>query len=181
MDALKALLDKKRKATQEEFGGRKFVKRSEIEKSRLEQLKEQEAKEQAEKVHPCHVCPCHTLLPPFAALQVKARAPPELLVTCHCPCVLDTKVLVTQEARRQKQLAAAGSGELGRLDSGPRGSEELLPQAEVIRRLRLLAQPATLFGEVSLACKAQAGCWGSQASTLKHKHPCSGSYASNNA
>lgn len=44
---------------------------------------------------------------------------------------------------------ADGSGELQRLDSSARtNSEEALPQEEVVRRLRLLGQPATLFGEV---------------------------------
>ncbi len=56
-----------------------------------------------------------------------------------------------QEAKRALKRAADGSGELQLLDSGARtNSEEALPKAEVIRRLRLLGQPASLFGEVSL-------------------------------
>ena len=56
-----------------------------------------------------------------------------------------------QEAKRALKRGADGSGELQRLDSNARtNSEEALPQEEVVRRLRLLGQPATLFGEVPL-------------------------------
>ncbi len=54
-----------------------------------------------------------------------------------------------QESRRAAKIVARGSGDLPSLDSGARmGSEDMLPNEEVIRRLRLLGQPATLFGEV---------------------------------
>ena len=62
-------------------------------------------------------------------------------------------LLCTQEAKRALKMAADGSEELHRLDSGARtNSEEALPREEVVRRLRLLGQPATLFGEVLLEC-----------------------------
>lgn len=64
-------------------------------------------------------------------------------------------LLLTQEAKRALKRAADGSGELQRLDSGARtNSEEALPREEVIRRLRLLGQPATVFGEVLFSCPA---------------------------
>ena len=54
-----------------------------------------------------------------------------------------------QEARRATKFIARGSGDLPSLDSGAHmGSEDMLPNEEVVRRLRLLGQPATLFGEV---------------------------------
>lgn len=54
-----------------------------------------------------------------------------------------------QEAKRLIKHVSGGSGDLQRLDSKDRmNSEEALPKEEVIRRLRLLDQPATLFGEV---------------------------------
>ncbi len=63
--------------------------------------------------------------------------------------------IAKQEAKRALKRAADGSGELQRLDSGARtNSEEALPSEEVVRRLRLLGQPATLFGEVLSACRA---------------------------
>ena len=71
-----------------------------------------------------------------------------LLVFTEC-------AMAKQEAKRALKRAADGSGELQRLDSGARtNSEETLPREEVVRRLRLLGQPATLFGEVMSACSA---------------------------
>ncbi|KAK9829564.1 hypothetical protein WJX72_006515 [[Myrmecia] bisecta] len=96
MDSLKALLDKKRKAAQTEFGGRKFVKRSEIEELRLRQLRTEEAQEAQEK-------------------ELKRKQSAEGLLRSD----------ISQAAR----------------------AEEVLPREEVIRRLRLLRQPVTLFGE----------------------------------
>ncbi len=53
MDALKALLDKKRKdAPTARLGDRKFVKQSELEDLRLKRLREEEHKELEEKVSP---------------------------------------------------------------------------------------------------------------------------------
>jgi hypothetical protein len=52
MEALKAELERKRKQKAEEFGGRKFVKRSEIEAVR----KAQRAELQAPKAEPTPVC-----------------------------------------------------------------------------------------------------------------------------
>lgn len=45
LDSLKALTAKKRKATEEVFGGKKYVKRSEIEAAHLKKLREEEQRE----------------------------------------------------------------------------------------------------------------------------------------
>jgi hypothetical protein len=50
MDTLKALLGNKRKAAEEEFKGKKYVKRGDIEDARLRKLREEEEKELREKV-----------------------------------------------------------------------------------------------------------------------------------
>lgn len=50
MDKLKELLAAKRKAAEEEFGGKKFAKRAEIEELRLAKLRAEEAKEREAKV-----------------------------------------------------------------------------------------------------------------------------------
>ena len=50
MDSLKALLAKKRKAADEEFGGRKQVKRLDIEQARIQQLRTEEQQELVAKV-----------------------------------------------------------------------------------------------------------------------------------
>ena len=49
MDAIKAELERKRKAKAEEFGGRKFVKRSEITQLRESKMRDEEATEKATK------------------------------------------------------------------------------------------------------------------------------------
>lgn len=50
MDGLKSLLAKKRKAAEEEFGGRKQVKRVDIEQARIKQLRTEEQHELDTKV-----------------------------------------------------------------------------------------------------------------------------------
>ena len=50
MDNLKKLLANKRKVTEEEFGGKKFIKRSELEELKIQKLKEEEGLERQEKV-----------------------------------------------------------------------------------------------------------------------------------
>ena len=50
MDKLKQLVASKRKATEEEFGGRKFMKRGELEEMRLKKLREEEEQERILKV-----------------------------------------------------------------------------------------------------------------------------------
>lgn len=50
MDKLKQLVASKRKAVEEEFGGKKFVKRGELEELRLKKLREQEEEERKQKV-----------------------------------------------------------------------------------------------------------------------------------
>ncbi len=50
MDKLKALVAAKRKAAEEEFGGKKYVRRGEIEELRLAKLREEEAREREAKV-----------------------------------------------------------------------------------------------------------------------------------
>lgn len=50
MDGLKALLAKKRKAAEQEFGGKTQVKRLEIEQARIQQLRNEEHTENNVKV-----------------------------------------------------------------------------------------------------------------------------------
>ena len=50
MDKLKALVASKRKAAEEEFRGKKFVKRGELEEMRLEKQREEEEQERQQKV-----------------------------------------------------------------------------------------------------------------------------------
>ena len=54
--------------------------------------------------------------------------------------------MVLQELRK-RQRSGDEAQQLQRIDS-VRSQDEELPREEVIRRLRLLGQPITLFGEV---------------------------------
>ena len=55
-----------------------------------------------------------------------------------------------QELRKRQKSGEQAQQQLQRIDS-VRSQEEELSKEEVIRRLRLLGQPITLFGEVSNA------------------------------
>ncbi|BDA45542.1 Pre-mRNA-splicing factor 18 [Coccomyxa sp. Obi] len=106
MDALKALLEKKRSAVPAgKFGDQKFVKQSELEELRLKRLREEEEAERREK------------------------------------------------EQRKRSRSEQDSRTLQRHESGAK--EEELPKEEVIRRLRLLQQPVTLFGEDDVARAAR--------------------------
>lgn len=61
-------------------------------------------------------------------------------------------VLLLQELKK-RQKSGEEAQQLQRIDS-VRSQEEELPKEEVIRRLRLLGQPITLFGEVSQLVRA---------------------------
>lgn len=50
MEALRAMLEEKKKAAASEFGGRAYVKQADIEGARLKRLREEEAKELSQKV-----------------------------------------------------------------------------------------------------------------------------------
>lgn len=50
MDALAAAIAKKRKSAQDEFKGRKYVKRSELEEARMRKVREEEASELQRRV-----------------------------------------------------------------------------------------------------------------------------------
>ena len=118
MDALKAELERKRKAAKEDFGGRKFVRRGELDQRGLEKKKEEEKKELLEKA--------------------KKKAAPGAQDPSAVGADANASALAT--AKLSSKLKEVGSDE--------ETIEELvLPRAEVIRRLRYLKQPITLFGE----------------------------------
>ncbi|XP_052170130.1 uncharacterized protein LOC127786641 [Diospyros lotus] len=124
MDILKQELMKKRESLAQDVGARKVFKRSEIEQKRIQRLREEEQREK----------------------QAKAQ-----------------KQQQTQEIQRHDSALNSLSNPNSKLDiakSKPESAssskaltdeqkiDELnLPKQEVIRRLRLLKQPVTLFGE----------------------------------
>lgn len=88
MDGLKALLAKKRKAADEEFGGRKQVKRVDIEQARIKQLRTEEQHE----------------------LGVKVTNSPHIGTSdCCLPCRPESLVCRKQSVHSREQQTAAGS------------------------------------------------------------------------
>jgi pre-mRNA-splicing factor 18 len=118
MDKLKELLASKRKAAEEEFAGKKYAKRSEIEDIRIRKLKEEEERERQEK-------------------EQKQRERQHTEATAR-----DDGGHHHQSRRSEGRTL---SSEPNRV---PTPLPEIqLPKQEVIRRLRVLRQPATVFGE----------------------------------
>eukprot|EP00878_Enallax_costatus_P018820 GHUV01019835.1.p1 GENE.GHUV01019835.1~~GHUV01019835.1.p1 ORF type:complete len:332 (+),score=137.42 GHUV01019835.1:529-1524(+) len=124
LDSLKALLQKKKQEKQELVGDKKYIKKSELEEARLKRLREEEEQERRAKEEKRRKLQGSSpgadgrpATPIDQAVEVPADA------ADASPAPVDGAV------------AAAASG-------GP-----ALPRDEVIRNLRALGQPITLFGE----------------------------------
>ncbi|OWM66844.1 pre-mRNA-splicing factor 18 [Punica granatum] len=125
MDLLKQELLKKRQSLAEDTGGKRFFKRSEIEQKQIQRLREQEKRE----------------------LEAKSRS------QAPSSSSADSKPVSSSSGAAKTSTAAAAAAS----SSSAAGSKSLtneqnidnlvLPRQEVIRRLRLLKQPITLFGE----------------------------------
>lgn len=112
MDLLKRELLRKRKALEDDFGGRKLLRRSEIEQKETQRLRQQE------KLH-CQL----------KSLNAAASSPP--------PSSSQSEMSDDPLPR-----GAVDDGSAAAAAAPPN-----LPRDEVIRRLRILKHPATLFGE----------------------------------
>lgn len=119
MGLLKEELLKKRKALAEDTGGKRFFKRSEIEQKKIQKLREQEKRE----------------------LEAKSRIQaPSAVATDANPA--------TSAAAAKTSSAAASTASTSKSLTDEQNIDNLvLPRQEVIRRLRLLKEPITLFGE----------------------------------
>lgn len=119
MDLLKKELMKKRQSLQSDFNGKKLLKRSEIEQKRLQKLREEEQRSLQSKK-------------PQQQQQSQAPAPSSPNPNeSSLPPALQPKKKAPAEALTDEQ----------RID------DLVIPRPEVIRRLRILKQPITLFGE----------------------------------
>ncbi|GFH25290.1 SFM domain-containing protein, partial [Haematococcus lacustris] len=130
MDALRALKAKLKKETSEASADKKFITKAELEAAKLLKLRAEEEEERKRKAcHPLHDKLCSVPVPPSQA----------------CP-------LCVQELKR-KGISDAVEAITAAKQARPNSSaqaELLLPalsKEEVIRRLRALGQPATLFAE----------------------------------
>lgn len=126
MDLLKQELLKKRQSLAEHTGGKRFFKRSEIEQKKIQKLREQEKRE----------------------LEAKAQRQ----ATASSATVVAASVTKSNASSSTSAASAATTSSSTATASKSLTDEQnidnlVLSKQEVIRRLRLLKQPITLFGE----------------------------------
>ncbi|KAG0466774.1 hypothetical protein HPP92_017774 [Vanilla planifolia] len=131
MDFLMRELQRKRQSLQSDFGGKKLIRRSEIEEKKIQKIREEEQRELQEKAHrhkPLSSSKSATTSTPSSSSDnnpsTKSFPPPAL-------ASLASSSKKSSDSQTEEQ----------RID------ELILPRQEVIRRLRILKQPITLFGE----------------------------------
>lgn len=120
MDILKQELLKKRQTLAEETGGRRIFKRSEIEQKQIQKLREEEKRELEAKSHRQSSSSSDASSKPNPSSSASASS----------------SAISTSAAASSKSLTDEQN-----IDN------LVLPRQEVIRRLRFLKQPITLFGE----------------------------------
>ena len=151
MDKLKQLVASKRKATEEEFGGQKFAKRADIEAARLRKLKEEEEAERKEKERKrLEKERWHGGGIPSTAATSAAAHPTRAIDRSQDGVAHGSEERASSglhEAKRRKNDATTSSSKRQGQGSPEKPPRAELPLKEVIRRLRVLGQPATLFGE----------------------------------
>jgi pre-mRNA-splicing factor 18 len=137
MDLLKQELAKKRKATTAGFGGKSFVRRSELEQKKLQQIRDEhlamvKAKAKASSTDSGAGAATDANDPDATAQAAEGNPNPSSSAAASAPPALAAKKTTQEEALLPEE----------------RRIDELdLPRNEVIRRLRVLRQPVTLFGE----------------------------------
>lgn len=120
MDVLKRELQRKRQMLDADFGGRKVLRRAEIEAREIQRLRVAERERLLQKRQKEEQLQSH----PAAASSPASSS------------------------SSMPTLPPAAVADVAKADDRAEGSRESsLPREEVIRRLRLLRQPATLFGE----------------------------------
>ncbi|KAG6416235.1 hypothetical protein SASPL_123661 [Salvia splendens] len=124
MDILKQEMLKKRQSLEQDVGGKKFFKRSEIEQKRLQRLREEEKRESEAKA----------LLKKQLQLQQDHQSK-------------DKKSSSAPNSNTENSKSKPESSSSKSLVEEQNIDNLNLPKQEVIRRLRFLKQPVTLFGE----------------------------------
>ena len=128
MDALKLMLEKKRKVAAEEFGGQKFIRRGDLEQRKIDKLREEERQEREKK----------------AAKQSYSG----LQSTGDGGVSQGAVGLTRGNAGSVKGSQGTAGLKKGETNPAEDAIDNLqLPKVEVIRRLRVLKQPITLYGE----------------------------------
>lgn len=119
MDLLKQELLKKRQSLAEDTGGKRFFKRSEIEQKKIQKLREQEKRELEAKSQRQTTAPTASTTKSNASSSATASA------------TTTSSTATTSKSQTDEQNV----------------DNLVLSKQEVIRRLRLLKHPITLFGE----------------------------------
>ncbi|XP_010542868.1 PREDICTED: pre-mRNA-splicing factor 18-like [Tarenaya hassleriana] len=125
MDLLKQELLKKRQSLAEETGGRKVFKRSEIEQKKIQKLREEERREQ----------------------ELKAQRRAAGGSSFGDPSAAASSIASASASSKSSASDAAAASDSKSLADERNIDNLVLPRQEVIRRLRFLKQPITLFGE----------------------------------
>lgn len=128
MDLLRQEILKKRQSLAEEAGGKKFFKRSDIEQKKIQKLREEERREQ----------------------ELKAQRRAAAAAGGGGKSSGDSSARGSSSASASSKSSASDAATVADSKSltYQKNNETLiLPRQEVIRRLRFLKQPMTLFGE----------------------------------
>ncbi|KAK3127455.1 hypothetical protein QOZ80_7AG0573570 [Eleusine coracana subsp. coracana] len=143
MDLLKKELAKKRTATAAGFGGKSFVRRSELEQKKLQQIRDEhlaklKAKAKASSTD-SNVGAATDGNDPSAATQAGDGNPnPSSSSTSSAAAAASVPPALAAKKTMQEEALLSEERRIDELD---------LPRNEVIRRLRVLREPVTLFGE----------------------------------
>ncbi|CAK9309986.1 unnamed protein product [Citrullus colocynthis] len=127
MDLLKQELLKKRQALATETGGKRVFKRSEIEQKQIQQLREKEKREMEAKA----LRQSTTSSAAAETTSTSSKSNPLASASTTSSSVVINSIATTSKSLTDEQ----------NIDN------LVLPRQEVIRRLRFLKQPITLFGE----------------------------------
>ena len=128
MDALKLMLEKKRKVAAEEFKGQKFIRTGDLEQRKVDKLREEERQEREKK----------------AAKQSSSG----LQSTGDGGVSQGSTPLTRGTVGSVKGSHGTAGSQKGEANPAEDAIDNLLlPKVEVIRRLRVLKQPITLYGE----------------------------------
>ncbi|URE45630.1 Prp18 domain [Musa troglodytarum] len=136
MDLLKRELQKKRQSLQSDFGGRKLLKRSEIDQKTIQKLREEEQRDLLSKS--------------LRSTSTSASSSPAASSSTAnaSSSSLDANPGNSLPPALASAAAVASSKKtLETLSEEQRIDDLVLPRQEVIRRLRILKQPITFFGE----------------------------------
>ncbi|KAJ4781411.1 Pre-mRNA-splicing factor 18 [Rhynchospora pubera] len=131
MDLLKRELQKKRQNLAADFGGKKLLRRSEIEQKEIQKLREDEHRSLLAKSSSSRLSTPH----PGSTTSVSSSASSNPTSTSSAP---------------PSSSSSSSSSNPNSSSTHPESlpiDDLVLPRHEVVRRLRILKQPITLFGE----------------------------------